>query len=170
MENRQVIIKSMYDAVISVVKPEYGVRRKWNKRGQSMALPYDIVEQLLWDRGFRNLIDNGILYIEDMQTKKDLGLEPEDATKPTNIRSLTELDMKNIWAAPISVFKKEIGDLPRIQVDALIEYAINNSIADAEKCNYITEVTGKNILKAIANRQEIALADKREQEKAKNNN
>jgi hypothetical protein len=44
MENRQVIIKSMYDAVISVVKPEYGVRRKWNKRGQSMALPYDIVE------------------------------------------------------------------------------------------------------------------------------
>jgi len=30
---RMVMIKSMYDAVISVIKPEYGIQRKWQKIG-----------------------------------------------------------------------------------------------------------------------------------------
>ena len=165
MENRQVIIKNMYDSVVSVVKPEYGIQRKWNKMGQAMAIPYDIVEQLLWDRGFRNLIDSGILYIEDMKTKIDLGLEPEGATKPVNIRTLSDEDKKNLWNAPIAEFKKEIGDLPKIQVDALVEYAIINDIVDAAKCNYIKEVTGKDILVSISRKH----ADELEEAKAKEN-
>lgn len=165
MENRQVIIKNMYDSVVSVVKPEYGIQRKWNKMGQAMAIPYDIVEQLLWDRGFRNLIENGILYIEDMKTKIDLGLEPEGATEPVNIRTLNEEDKKNLWNAPIAVFKKEISDLPTIQVDALVEYAILNDIADAAKCNYIKEITGKDILVSISRKH----ADELEEAKAKEN-
>ena len=165
-KQRMVVIKNMYDAVVSVVKPEYGLQRKWQKLGQAIAIPFDTVEQLLWDRGFKNLIDTGILYIEDMQTKIDLGLEPEGATKPVNIRTLNEEDMKNVWNAPIAVFKKEIGDLPRLQVDALVEYAIDHDIADATKCIYIKQVTGKDILKAIANKQDIALAEQAKQQGA----
>ena len=166
-KQRMVLIKNMYDAVVSVIKPEYGIQRKWQKLGQTIGIPYDIVEQLLWDKGFKNLIDTGILYIEDMQTKIDLGLEPEGATKPVNIRTLNEDDMKNIWNAPIAVFKKEIGDLPRLQVDALIEYAITNDIADAAKCIYIKQVTGRDILKAISNKQDLALEEQNKQAKSK---
>lgn len=166
---RMVMIKSMYDAVISVIKPEYGIQRKWQKIGQTIGIPYEIVEQLLWDRGFRNLIETGILYIEDMQTKIDLGLEPEGAEKPVNIRSLNEEDMKNLWNAPIAVFKKEIGDLPKIQVDALIEYAIKHDIADATKCIYIKQVTGKDILVSISRKQELAAQEAAEAAKAQNN-
>lgn len=162
MENRQVLLKNMMDAVVSVVKPDYGIRRKWNKRNQVMALPFDIVEQLLWDRGFRNLIDSGILYIEDMQTKIDLGLEPEGADQPVNIRSLNDQDMQNIWNAPIAVFKKEIEELPQIQIDNLVEYAIAHDIADAAKCGHIKQLTGKDILKAISNKQDMALLDEKE--------
>lgn len=162
-KQRMVLIKNMYDAVVSVIKPEYGIQRKWQKLGQTIGIPYDIVEQLLWDKGFKNLIDTGILYIEDMQTKIDLGLEPEGATKPVNIRTLNEEDMKNIWNAPIAVFKKEIGDLPRLQVDALIEYAITNDIADATKCIYIKQVTGRDILKAISNKQDLVLEEQNKQ-------
>lgn len=162
-KQRMVVIKNMYDAVVSVIKPEYGIQRKWQKLGQAVAIPYDTVEQLLWDRGFRNLIDSGILYIEDMQTKIDLGLEPEGATKPVNIRTLNEEDMKNLWNAPIAVFKKEIGDLPKIQVDALVDYAIAHDIADAAKCIYIRQVTGKDILKAISSKQDLAMEDQKAQ-------
>lgn len=165
---RMVMIKSMYDAVISVIKPEYGVQRKWQKVGQVIGLPFETVEQLLWDRGFRNLIDSGMLYIEDMKTKIDLGLEPEGADKPVNIRSLNEQDMKNLWSAPITVFKKEIGELPKIQVDALIEYAIKHDIADAAKCIYIKQITGKDILVSISRKQELAAEEAAEA--AKNNN
>lgn len=168
MENRQVLLENMMDAIVSVVKPEYGVRRKWNKRGQVMALPFDIVEQLLWDRGFRNLIDNGILYIKDMQTKIDLGLEPAGAEEPVNIRSLNEQDMQNIWNAPVAVFKKELEDLPQIQIDNLVEYAIAHDIVDAAKCGYIKQLTGKDILKAISNKQDMEILEQKEKEKGEN--
>lgn len=167
-KQRMVIIKNMYDAVVSVYKPEYGIQRKWQKLGQSIGIPYETVEQLLWDRGFRNLIDSGMLYIEDMQTKIDLGLEPEGATQPVNIRTLTVEDIKNLWNAPIAVFKKEIDDLPAIQVDAVIEYAIQNDIADATKCIFIKTKTGKDILKAISNKQDLELADQQAQDKTNN--
>jgi hypothetical protein len=35
------------------------------------------------------MLDSGVLYIQDMQIKKDLGLEPQEATAPVNIKALS---------------------------------------------------------------------------------
>jgi hypothetical protein len=115
MAERMVALKSTIDSMVSVRKPEYGVNRRWQKAGQTQMLPFDIVYQMLWDSGFRSLIDSGILYIEDLQTKKDLGLEPEEATSPVNILVLNEQQMKEYMTSlPIDVFKREVSQLPRI--------------------------------------------------------
>lgn len=115
MAERMVALKSTIDSMVSVRKPEYGVNRRWQKVGQTQMLPFDIVYQMLWDSGFRSLIDSGILYIEDLQTKKDLGLEPEEATSPVNILVLNEQQMKEYMTSlPIDVFKREVSKLPRI--------------------------------------------------------
>ena len=163
---RLVTIENMSRSVVSVIKPELGVNRKWNKRGQKMALPFETVEQLLWDRGFRNLIDGGLLYIPDMKDKIELGLEPADATTPQNIIVLDDKKMENMWnSLPISVFKREVAALPKTQVDLLAEYAILHDIANSEKCGFIKELSGKDILVAISIKQEEARRDKAQAER-----
>lgn len=168
MADRMVSLKSMVDGTVTVKKPEFGVNRKWIRREQTMALPFSIVEQLLWDTGFKNMIDSGILYIESMTDKIDLGLEPEDATEPTNIIALSIKDMEKLWNEDnIEVFKKTVVNLPRVQVDNLISYAVEKEIADSEKCRFIKKLTGgKDILLSISRKQEEREYD----EKMKNAN
>lgn len=167
MAERMVALKSTVRGTVVIKKPEYGVNRKWLKRGQTQIIPFDLLSQLLYDNGVRRMIDSGILYIEDMQTKKDLGLEPAEATQPTNIIAVTEESMKKLWTTTsINVFKREVSKMPAIQVDNLVEYAIETETIDAEKCRFLKEVTGKDILRIIARNQEIEEEERRERENA----
>lgn len=166
MAQRMVILKNMMNATVSVKKPEYGVNRRWDKRGQTSAIPYDTVEQLLWDDSFRRMIDCGILYIEDMQTKKDLGLEPEDAVEPVNIIALDEKKMSKLLNdMPITMFKGEISKLTSTQIDNLIDYSIENKIANVEKAEILKKISGRDILLAISRKQREEEEDKIEKEK-----
>lgn len=152
MADKMVALKSTIDSLVSVRKPEFGVNRRWQKMGQTQTLPFDIVSQLLWDSGFRSLIDSGILYIEDMQTKKDLGLEPEEADKPVNILVLNEKQMTEFMTSlPIDVFKREVSNLPRIQVDNLVSFAAEHRYTDSEKCYFLKQLCGKDVLKMVSN-------------------
>lgn len=167
MANRMVALKSTVNGTVVIKKPEYGVNRRWLKRGQTQMVPFEIMEQLLYDNGVRRMIDSGILYIEDLDTKKELGLEPMEATKPVNILALTPEDMQRLWTTtPIDVFKREVSNLPRIQVDNLVDYAIETETIDAEKCRFLKKVTGKDILSVLARNQEIEEEEKRIRENA----
>ncbi len=164
---KMVMLKNMVDSMVSVRKPEYGVNRRWNRRGQTVGLPKDVVEQLLWDGGFRRMIDSGILYIEDLEMKKELGLEPEEATSPVNIIALSEADMERLLKkTSLAKFKKELANLPDTQIDNLIDYAIANKIAEADKCSYLKKVTKRDILLAISRAEDIAAEEAAEKNKA----
>ena len=39
MAQRMVILKNMMNATVSVKKPEYGVNRRWDKRGRHSVWP-----------------------------------------------------------------------------------------------------------------------------------
>ena len=160
MATRMVQITNMVNGMVSVKDPTSGVNRMWRKRGQTVPLPFEVVESLLWEDGFMRLLESGVLYIQNMKDKQDLGLEPQEAKEPTNMLALTELQMKNLLTStPLTVFKKEIAKYPRIQVDNLIEYAIENNLVDPEKCYFLKEVTGKDIMLAISRKEEDAKAD-----------
>jgi hypothetical protein len=49
--------------------------------------------------------------------------------------------------------------LPRVQVDSLVEYAIQNKIVDGAKGSFIKDLTHKDILSAISAIEEDAKAD-----------
>lgn len=165
-DTRYVIIKNMLNANVSVKKPQYGINRTWTQFGQPMRLPFEAVEQLLWDTGFSNMIRSGILYIEDMQDKIDLGLEPAGAKEPENIIVLTEKQMADLWNnKPVEVFKAEVRKLPQMQIDNLIGYAIKNKCTDVEKCTFIKLNYKRDILKSISIDQDMAIADAKEAEK-----
>jgi uncharacterized protein (DUF433 family) len=112
------------------------------------------------------MIDSGILYIADMKDKQDLGLEPLEAKEPVNIIALTEIQMKNLLTStPLTVFKKEVQALPRVQVDNLIEYAIQNKLTDSEKCSFLKTLTKKDILAAISAKEDDEREEARERAK-----
>ena len=169
---RTVAITNMVRANVSIVRPEFGINRLWSDFGQTMKIPFDNLEQGLWDPAIRNLFESGILYIDSLQDKVDLGLEPADATEPVNIVLLDENKMENLLKnAPLSVFKKEVSELTRVQVDSLISYAINKKIIDPDKCSWLKDLTGKDILRAISQKDDMIKAEKKlvEVEKARKN-
>lgn len=166
MAERMVALKSMVNAIVTIKKPEFGINKKWQKRGQILMMPFDVVEQLLWDNSVRNMIDSGILYIENLKDKIDLGLEPADATEPENIIALSINDLENYWTQlPIDVFKRKVVKLPKIQVDNLISYGIETEHINVEKCLFLKELTkGKDVLAAISRKHEIEEFQRQEAE------
>lgn len=166
MENRNVLVKNMYDSQVGVFDIATGVRLNWRKRGQSLPIAFETLKQLLYNDGFMRMLEQGILYIEDMAVKKELALEPQEATQPTNLIALTELQMQNLLTkAPVDVFKREISQLPDTQIDNIIDYAIIHKLVNAEKCQILKNVTGRDILTTISTMQQTEEAEKREREK-----
>ena len=160
---RMVNITNMVNKTVGVKKMEYGVNRKWTKKGQSIPVPYDVVEQLLWTEGFRNMIDRGILYIESLKDKIDLGLEPDGATEPENIIVLNSKQIDNLLRnVPFVAFKKEVENLNEIQLKEIANYAIANKIADAEKSAYLYDLVQVDILKTISRNLEIERLEAKE--------
>ena len=135
---------------VSVFQPSIPFRASWPSKGSTRAIEEEIIEQLLYTPGFKYMIDTGMLYIEDMEAKKKLGIEPEDATEPVNVIVLSDVD-KNKYMKVYSIdkFKTEVKKLSREQLVDLADYAIENKIADFEKSEVLEKLCGKNIIRGI---------------------
>ena len=143
------VISTLKNKVV-VVLPELHFSRTWQTAGAVVSIPKDTLEELMYDIGFANMIKEGILYIEDMEVKKDLGIEPEDATEPVNVILLSDKE-KRYYLTELSLvgFKDKLKKLSRNQVEELADFAIKNKLVDIEKCKLIEEICGRKILKAI---------------------
>lgn len=156
MTQRMVKVQNMVNKTISIKKPEYQINKRWTQKNQVILIPFDTLEQMLWNEGIRKFFDRGILYISEMKDKIDLGLEPEGAVEPQNIIVLNDTQIKELLTTkPFLVFKKEIENLSGTQVSEIVNYAITHDIADVEKSNYLKKVTGVDILRAITRNQDV---------------
>ena len=104
----------------------------------------------MYDPAFSNMVNEGYLYIEDMEVKKDIGVEPEDAVTPTRIL-MDEKQLKRFWRdMPLSQFKVEAKNLTKQQIISLADYAITHGDEGSiEKANYLSKISDRNILKGI---------------------
>ena len=135
---------------VSVFDPSIPFRASWPAKGSTRPIEEETLEQLIYFPGFKRMIDSGVLYIEDMDVKKRLGIEPEDATEPVNVIVLSDQE-KNKYLKMYSVdkFKEEIKKLSHEQLIDLADYAIDNKIADFDKSEVLEKACGKNIVKGI---------------------
>lgn len=149
-ETQKVKITSAVKHKVTVSAPELRFSRTWPGYGSSVTVEKEVLEDLMYDPGFKNMILLGILSIEDLQVKKDLGLEPEDATEPVNIITLND-SQRNYYWKELSVvgFKDKIRKLSRTQLEELAEYAIDHRIIDVDKCKLIQEACGRDVITAI---------------------
>lgn len=152
----KVKIISSFDGRCGIDNSDLHISRKWPARGSSVLIDKEIVEELMYDPSFKNMIDDGTLYIEDFEFKKELGIEPEDA-KTETIIYLGEKELERYWKnMPLSQFKVEVKNLKKAQLDSLADYAMTHGDdGSIPKANYLSEISGRNILKGIELRKSI---------------
>lgn len=149
MEDK-VKIKNLISSRVNINIPDIRLNRVWEKKGAVKAIPFDQLEEAMYNPGVEALFTEGILGIEDMEVKKRLGLEPEDAEEPVNIIVLDDAQRKRyLTVMPKSEFKTKIRDLPLEQVKELAQYAIENEIADFDKAEIIKKMIGTDIISSI---------------------
>lgn len=154
MENKKVILTNTIKSRVVINVPEANLRRVWERKGAKKTIDFKVLEEAIYDKSVEYLLKEGILYIEDMDVKIALGLEEEDATEPT-IVMLTDEDMHRfLTAMPIFDFKQKIKTLRREQVQALVEYAIEEELTDYEKTEFLKALTEIDIIRAVQLRRD----------------
>ena len=129
---------------------EIPFRHDWTVQGAKFAVDHEVLEQLMYDKGFKYMIDTGMLYIEDMEEKKALGIEPEEAEEPVNVIVLTDKERRRYMVnLSLDEFKEKVRKLSYEQVTQLADYAVANRLADFDKAEFLKELCGRDILQAI---------------------
>ena len=150
MSEEKIKVISNYNGRCGIESQELRISRRWRQRGDVVVFTKEQLEELMFDPAFSNMIHEGYLYIDDMDVKKELGIEPEDATEPTLIL-MSDKELERYWKnMPLAQFKIETQKLTRQQIVSLAEYAIQHGDEGSiDKANYLTEISGYYILKGI---------------------
>lgn len=147
---RKVNVKSTVEGMVGVKLPELHFARTWPKKGTVIPIDIDILKEGMYDNGLRVMLQEGILYIENMQDKIELDLEPEGAETPQEIIVLSDKEkLELLKDTSLIIFKERLAKLSKTQVEELAEYAITNEILDLEKSKVIKNLTGRDIIKAV---------------------
>ena len=83
--NDKVMVTSMVGGTISAASLEH---RVWNKKGQKLPVSKDVLREAIYEPGIEYMFKKGILYIDDMEMKIELGLEAPGTTTPTEVYPL----------------------------------------------------------------------------------
>ena len=147
---KKVKIKNLTGGQVVVINDDLKVRRTWERRGAVKTIDFDVLEELIYDPGVEYMFKQGILGIEDLEVKKALGLEPEDAIEPVNIITFDDKKMDRLMTVmPLHEFKAEVEKAPSEQVRLLVEYAIKKEYTDFEKCEILKSLTQVDVINAI---------------------
>ena len=148
--DKKVKVVNLISSRVNISVPESNVRLVWERKGAIRTLPFDKLEELMYNPGVEALFSQGVLGIEDMEVKKEIGLEPEDADEPQNIKILTDAEMKRyLTVLPANELQTKIKSLKREQIEALVDFAIENEYSDYSRCEVIKKLTGRDIIRAI---------------------
>lgn len=150
MENRKINVVSTVNSTVVVNDPQIRFHRTWERRGTVREIEWDTLRELSYGAGFWNMVKSGILYIDDMDAKIELGLEPPSAKQPQNIIVLTDDQRQRyLTVAPLRDLKEICGKLTQVELNNLVDYAIEKEIINYDKSKYLEELTGRNIIKTI---------------------
>ena len=93
MENKQVTLTNTIKSRVGINVPELLLKRTWEKKGVKRTIDMNTLREAFYYPSVEYLLREGILYIDDMDVKIELGLEEPDTAAPTAIVILSENDM-----------------------------------------------------------------------------
>lgn len=151
MDNKQkVTVISTVNGTVGIYLPDLRFRKDWTRKGMKVQIDKELLEDIMYDPGAEYMFRTGMLYIEDMDIKKELGLEPEDATAPTNIIVLSDKEKdRYLRVMPVHEFKQKVEDLSIEQRRELVDYAVEKELISFDKNEILEKLTGLNTMKQI---------------------
>lgn len=150
--NEKVMVTSMVGGTVSASSLEH---RVWNKKGQKLPVSKDVLREAIYEPGVEYMFKNGILYIEDMDFKIELGLESEGAKAPTDILPVDDKYLNRVLKLmPVSEMKAAIDKMSIVQKQELVDYASKQNDIQLDRLAIVSEKCKVDILKTIElNRQ-----------------
>lgn len=155
MEKKVVMVKNTTNGRVGIDIPDLNFRRTWEKKNAIKPVDLEVLTQAIYDPGVEYLFKEGILYIDDMAVKIELGLEAPEAKAPEAIIILDDKQKtRYLTVAPLIEFKQMLGKLSYEQIHDLAQFAIDKEYTNFDKCEIIKKTIGIDIIKAIQlNRQ-----------------
>lgn len=148
--DEKVMVTSMVSGQIGIVMPELRVKKTWPKKGTKLPISKDFLREAIYDPGVEYMFKNGILDIDDMGFKIELGLEEEGTKTPTAILVVDDKFMNRLLKAmPIEEMRQKIGQMSEVQKNELVNYAAKQTDVNLDRIKVIDELCGVNLLKII---------------------
>lgn len=150
--NDKVMITSMVGGTISAASLEH---RVWNKKGQKLPVSKEVLREAIYEPGIEYMFKKGILYIDDMEMKIELGLEAPGTTAPTEVLPVDDKYLNRVLKLmPISEMKAAIDKMSIVQKQELVDYASKQNDIQLDRLAIVSEKCNVDILKTIElNRQ-----------------
>lgn len=148
--NETVIVTSMVKGVISLNQPQHHLVKTWPRKGTKLPVSKEALREAIYEPGVEAIFKEGILYIDDMDFKIELGLEEEHAKAPTNIIPVDEKYLERVLKRmPVVEMKMVIKNMNPTQKQELIDYACEQNDIQLDRINAIKELTGTDLFKVI---------------------
>lgn len=148
--DEKVMVTSMVSSQVSLILPDLRLRKTWPKKGAKLPIDKAVLREAIYEPGVEYMFKNGILYIDDMDFKIELGLEPEGAKAPTEVIPMDDKYMNRVLKLmPISEMKIAIKAMNKDQVEELITYATGMNDIQFDRIDAIRQITGTDLLKVI---------------------
>lgn len=150
--NDKVMVTSMVGGTISAASLEH---RVWNKKGQKLPVSKDVLREAIYEPGIEYMFKRGILYIDDMEMKIELGLEAPGTTTPTEVLPVDDKYLNRVLKLmPISEMKAAIDKMSIVQKQELVDYASKQNDIQLDRLAIVSDKCNVDILKTIElNRQ-----------------
>ena len=150
MEKEMVTVISTVNGVVGIYLPDLRFKKEWTRKGQKQKIDKELLQDIMYDPGSEYMFRTGMLYIEDMDIKKEIGLEPEDATEPVNIIVLDEKQLNRyLTVMPLHEFKENVKKLSIEQAKNLVDYAVQKESITFDKAEFLEKITGLNAMSMI---------------------
>ena len=148
--NERVMVTSMVSGRIGLVLPRLHINKVWPNKGTKLPVEKEVLREAIYEPGVEYMFKQGLLYIDDMDFKIELGLEEEGTKAPTNVIPMDEKYMSRVLKLmPIAEMKKAIGGMNDNQKRELIDFASEQNDISFDRMDVIKKLTGIDVVKVI---------------------
>ena len=148
--DEKVMVTSMVNGIIGINRPEYRLVKTWPQKGAKLPIEKEALRQAIYEPGVEYMFKKGMLYIDDMDFKIELGLEEEGTKAPTAIIPVDEKYLERVLKRmPLREMKEAIKAMNDNQKRELVDYATEQNDIQLDRINAIKELTGIDLFKVI---------------------
>jgi hypothetical protein len=148
--NEKVIVTSMVNGLVSINMPQHHLVRAWPQKGAKLPVDKDALREAIYEPGVEYMFKHGMLYIDDMDFKIELGLEEEGTTAPSAIVPVDEKYLERLLKRmPVFEMKSAVKEMNAEQRQEMIDYASAQTDLQMDRVAAIKEVTGTDLFKVI---------------------